>query len=160
MSPGQMLPLQMSLWQLESVLDVPRNLRLKFHQIRVSNSWDIADFEFVWWVGWYAKSFSCLCLTQLKVMSGWVELWLSWGFDNFLFVSLTWLIKGPMLLLPSCIFVKKEICVTCELKELERQCSLKGEMRVTWFRSTACLLQYFYHELKVRIYLLNRTILQ
>ena len=28
-------------------------------------------------VGWYAKSFSCL--TQLKVMLGWVELWLSWG---------------------------------------------------------------------------------
>ena len=30
--------------------------------------------------GWYAKSFSCL--TQLKVKLGWVELWLSWGFDN------------------------------------------------------------------------------
>ena len=28
------------------------------------------------------KSFSCL--TQLKVMLGWVELWLSWGFDNLL----------------------------------------------------------------------------
>ena len=36
----------MSLWQLESVLDVPRNLRLKFHQNRVGNSWDIADIEF------------------------------------------------------------------------------------------------------------------
>ena len=31
-------------------------------------------------LGWCAKSFSCL--TQLKVMLGWVELWLSWGFDN------------------------------------------------------------------------------
>ena len=29
---------------------------------------------------WGAKSFSCL--TQLKVMLGLVELWLSWGFDN------------------------------------------------------------------------------
>ena len=44
-SPGQMLPGQMSLWQLESVLDVPRNLHLKFHQNWVSNSWDIADVE-------------------------------------------------------------------------------------------------------------------
>ena len=31
--------------------------------------------------GWCAKLFSCL--TQLKVMLGWVALWLSWGFDNF-----------------------------------------------------------------------------
>ena len=36
-------------------------------------------------VGWYAKSFSCL--TQLKVMLGWVELWLSWGFDNCIFFN-------------------------------------------------------------------------
>ena len=42
-----MLPGQMSLWQLESVLDVPRNLPVKFHQNRVSNSWDIANIEFV-----------------------------------------------------------------------------------------------------------------
>ena len=32
-----------------SILDVPRNLPVKFHQNRVSNSCDIADFEFVWW---------------------------------------------------------------------------------------------------------------
>ena len=43
-----MLPVQMLPWQLESVLDVPKNLPLKFHQNRVSNSWDIADIEFVW----------------------------------------------------------------------------------------------------------------
>ena len=78
-----MLPGQTS---LESILDVTRNLCLKFHQNRVSNSWDIADIEFVrWWVvvgvvGGYAKSFSCL--TQLKVMLGWVDLWFGWGFDN------------------------------------------------------------------------------
>ena len=48
MSPGQMLPGQMSLWQLESVQDGPRNLPLKFGQNRVSNSWDIADIEFLW----------------------------------------------------------------------------------------------------------------
>ena len=53
MSRGQMLRGQMSPWQLESVLNVHRNLPLKFHQNRVSNSWDIADIEFVWWwVGW------------------------------------------------------------------------------------------------------------
>ena len=45
MSPEQMLPGQMSLWQLESVLDVPRNLPVKFHQNRVSNSWDIPDMD-------------------------------------------------------------------------------------------------------------------
>ena len=38
-----MLLRQMSLWQLDSVLDFPRNLCLKFGQNRVSNSWDI------WW---------------------------------------------------------------------------------------------------------------
>ena len=43
-----MLPGQMSLWQLESVQDSPRNLRLKFGQNRVSNSWDITDIEFLW----------------------------------------------------------------------------------------------------------------
>ena len=42
-----MLPGQMSQWHLESVLDVPRNLRLKFGKNRVSNSWDIAAYEFL-----------------------------------------------------------------------------------------------------------------
>ena len=45
MSPWQMLPGQMSLWQLESVQDSPRNLSLKFGQNRVSNSWDIPDMD-------------------------------------------------------------------------------------------------------------------
>ena len=31
---------------MESVLDVPRNLSLKFGQNQVSKSWDIADIEF------------------------------------------------------------------------------------------------------------------
>ena len=44
-----MLPGQMSLWQLESVLDVSTNLSLMFGQNQVSNSWDIAAEEFVWW---------------------------------------------------------------------------------------------------------------
>ena len=44
--PGQMLPGQMS--KLQSVLYVPRNLPLKFHQNQVINSWDIANIEFVW----------------------------------------------------------------------------------------------------------------
>ena len=38
-----MLPGQMSLWQLESLQDNPRNISLKFGQNRVSNSWDITD---------------------------------------------------------------------------------------------------------------------
>ena len=41
MLPGQMLPGQMSLWHFDSVLDDPRNLRLKFGQNQVSNSWVI-----------------------------------------------------------------------------------------------------------------------
>ena len=47
-SPGLMLPGQMSLWELESDKDVSKNLTLKFGQNRVSNSLDIADIEFVW----------------------------------------------------------------------------------------------------------------
>ena len=38
MLPGQMLPGQMLLGQLEFVLDVPRNLPLRFHENRTSNS--------------------------------------------------------------------------------------------------------------------------
>ena len=42
--PGSQVPSEFAalLWHLESVLDVTRNVRLKFHQNRVSNSWDIA----------------------------------------------------------------------------------------------------------------------
>ena len=47
MLPGQILPEQMSPWQLKSVQEGPRNLFLKFGQNHVSNSWDIADIEFV-----------------------------------------------------------------------------------------------------------------
>ena len=46
---------QKSLWQLETVLDVARNLPLKFRQNRVSNSCDIAEIEFVWVGGWWIK---------------------------------------------------------------------------------------------------------
>ena len=66
MSPGHMLPGQISSWRLASVLDVSRNLPLKFNQNRVSNSCNIADIEFVWGVGGGGgglKSF--LCHTQL-----------------------------------------------------------------------------------------------
>ena len=48
MSQGQMLPGQMSLWQLEFVQHAHRNLPLKFGPNQVSNSLDIADIEFVW----------------------------------------------------------------------------------------------------------------
>ena len=33
------------------VVDDPRNLPLKFGQYQISNSSDIADIEFLWWVG-------------------------------------------------------------------------------------------------------------
>ena len=42
---GQMLPGQMSPWQLWSVLDIPRNLPVKFHRNRVSSSWDVPDMD-------------------------------------------------------------------------------------------------------------------
>ena len=87
MSPGQMLPEQMSLWQLESVLDVPRNLPLKFHQNRVRYSWDIADLKVPcgggggWWWWWCKPIFvsnpqpSCFGL-----LLGWVAVaWLGFG---------------------------------------------------------------------------------
>ena len=72
MLPGQMLPGQISPWQLESVLDVHRNLPLKFHQNRVSNSWDIAYIEFLWWWG----------LQSNFIVKPNIVLGLGWGFDN------------------------------------------------------------------------------
>ena len=77
MSRGQMLRGQMSPWQLESVLNVHRNLPLKFHQNRVSNSWDIADIEFVWVGGvggWGLHSHYIVKPNHV--------LRLGWGFDN------------------------------------------------------------------------------
>ena len=46
-------------------------LPLKFHQNRVSNSWDIADIEFVWggWVG-CAQSFYCQTQPCVEVRLG------------------------------------------------------------------------------------------
>ena len=63
MSPGWMLPGQMSLLQLESDQEGPRNLSLKFGQNRASNSWDIGDMEFSVVVGGGVKSFSCITQT-------------------------------------------------------------------------------------------------
>ena len=58
-----MSPRQMSLLQVESVQDSPRNLILRFCQDQASNSWDIADIEFVvgggGGGGGCAQSFSC-----------------------------------------------------------------------------------------------------
>ena len=81
MSPGQMLPWQMSPWQMESVLNVHRNLPLKFHQNRVSNSWDIADIEFVWWVGWVGGVQSHFIVKPNLVLR------LGWGFDNYVWAN-------------------------------------------------------------------------
>ena len=73
---GQMLHEQISPWRLESGLDVHRNLPLKFHQNRVSNSWDIADIEFVW-VGGVGGVHSHYIVKPNLVLR------LSWGFDNY-----------------------------------------------------------------------------
>ena len=64
---------------MEYVQDGPRNLPLKFGQNRVSNSWDIADIEFLWGgvVVWFAQSFSCPTFNYIEV-----TLLLSWGCDN------------------------------------------------------------------------------
>ena len=43
-----MLPEQISPWHLESFLDVPRNLPLKFGQNLVSNRYNIPGNEFLW----------------------------------------------------------------------------------------------------------------
>ena len=56
---GQMSPLQ-----IESVQDGPNNLSLKFGQNGASDSWDIADIEFlVVCGGGGVKSFYCKTLT-------------------------------------------------------------------------------------------------
>ena len=55
-----------------SFIHYPQILHLKFGLNRVSNSWDIADIEFVWWV-----------VSHFGVKSNfWSELRLSWGCDN------------------------------------------------------------------------------
>ena len=77
MSRGQKLPGQMLPLQLESVLDVCRNLPLKFHQNRVSNSWDIADIEFMWWWWWWVVVCKVIFMSNPTVV-----LRLGWGFDN------------------------------------------------------------------------------
>ena len=68
-----LVPGQMSLWQLEYVKDGPRNLPLKFGQNRVSNSWDIADIEFLWvgWVGVYSH-FRVKPPTTMRLGCRWV----------------------------------------------------------------------------------------
>ena len=57
-----MLAGQMSLWQLESVQDGPRNLPVQFGHTGASKSWNIANIELVWfgvcgdgkwWLWWY-----------------------------------------------------------------------------------------------------------
>ena len=63
-----MLRGQMSPWQFEPVLNVHRNLPLKFHQNRVSNSWDIADIEFLWW--WWGG----VCTVNFEVRLGFWQL--------------------------------------------------------------------------------------
>ena len=90
MSPWQMLPGQMSLRQLESVQDSPRNLSLKFGQNCVSNSWNIADIEVVvvllrvaGWVGGRVGGLSengnkaISASIEVEVELSWVELRLS-----------------------------------------------------------------------------------
>ena len=71
----------MSLWQLWCVKDGPMNLCLKFGQNRVSNSWDIDDFEF--WVVVVSGVQSHFCV---KPNSGCVRL--NWGWVGVLTIYL------------------------------------------------------------------------
>ena len=64
----------MSPWQLESAQDGHKNLPLKFRQNRVSNSWDIADIEFVWG-GWGGVEFTVIFMSNLQLQ---LRLFCSW----------------------------------------------------------------------------------
>ena len=75
----------MSPWQLESFLDVPRNLPVKLYQNRVSSSWDIADIEFLWWSGYVGGVCTVIFLSNPTVV-----LRLGWGFDNKDLFKTTW----------------------------------------------------------------------
>ena len=94
MSPWQMLPGQMSLWQLESVQDSHRNLRLKFGQNRVSNSWDITDIEFLWvgGVGWGGVC-TVIFVSNLQLQLGWGYVVVELGFWQLYFSSLLWKVR-------------------------------------------------------------------
>ena len=83
MLPGQMLSGQMLLRQLKSIQYSPMNLRLKFRQNRVSNSWDITDIEFLWGggLGWGVQSHF-----HAKPNFGWIVVELT--------LSLVWVVGG------------------------------------------------------------------
>ena len=76
---------QMSLWQLVSAKDGPRILPLKFGKNRVSNSWDIANIEFLV-VGWWGLVVRRVIFVSNPtfVMLGGLKLWSRWGCDNCL----------------------------------------------------------------------------
>ena len=62
MSPRQILPGQLLLWQLFIIKEEPGKLRLKYGQNRMSNTWDIDNIEFLVVVVAHiggVKSFSC-----------------------------------------------------------------------------------------------------
>ena len=70
-----------------SVLDVPMNLCIKFHQNRVSNSWDIGNIEFVWWG--MGGGVVCKVIFVSNPTLGYVRL--SWVVVELGF----WQLKGP-----------------------------------------------------------------
>ena len=81
-----MLSGQMSPWQLESVKDGSRtrNLTLKFGQNQASNSWDIANIEFLVVGGWWwLVVLSHFCVKPKLMLGKEVELMLNWVFDNY-----------------------------------------------------------------------------
>ena len=65
-----------------------RSLPLKFCQKQVSNSWDMSDLEFVWWVGGWCQAIFVSNSNYVRLDWGWVELWLCWSCDKNL--SLSW----------------------------------------------------------------------
>ena len=126
------------------VVDVdPRNLPLKFRQNRVSNSWYIAYIEFLCCVGgWHQVIFMS---SPNYVMLGWcwVELWLSWCYDNieFYLTYKRWAYQKPnknlQLFLPSLSMLKCSVMVWCD-PVLSRALIRQREYLSVWIICRSC----------------------
>ena len=90
MSPGHMLPDQMSPWRFITILDVPRNLPLEFGYNLVSDTWDIKDIEFHWW--WVGGGCKAMFKSNPTV---WLRL--RWDFSNNETLQKILAVKGDVL---------------------------------------------------------------
>ena len=65
---------------VKSVQNGLRNLPLKFGQNRVSNSWDIAEIEFVWVGGGWGGVCTVIFMSNLQLQLGWGYVVVELGF--------------------------------------------------------------------------------